>query len=304
MVDTTGEKRKRGRPRKNPNEIDAPIQAVKRGRGRPKKIHSEFSSTATNKSGQNPASKELNYKAINAWDNTKFSKRSIMSFCENYKAFMNKAKTEREFIKESVALARQNKFVNIDEIGDTNLKPGDRVYRVVKEKLMLLAVIGNKLPEEGTRIVGAHVDSPRIDIKQNPLYESTDMVFFKTHYYGGIKKYQWLAIPLALHGIVVKADGTSVEINIGEDEKDPVFTITDLLPHLAKDQLDKKVTEAFHGENMNVLLGSEPVSDKENKERFKSNILNLLYEKYGIIEEDLISSELRLFQHLRQEMLV
>lgn len=292
MVETSGEKRKRGRPRKKPLENDTPItQEIKRGPGRPKKTQL-FSGTETNKVVSNPGSKDLNYKAINAWDNPKFSRRNIMSFSEGYKTFMNKAKTEREFIKESVVLAKQNNFINLDE-AVSKLNPGDKVYRVFKEKLMLLAVIGNKPPEEGTKIVGAHVDSPRIDIKQNPLYESTDMVFLKTHYYGGIKKYQWLAIPLALHGIVVKADGTSVEINIGEDENDPVFTITDLLPHLAKDQMDKKVTEAFRGENMNVLLGSEPLSDKENRERFKNNILNLLHEKYGIIEEDFVSSELQ-----------
>ncbi len=294
MVGPSGEKRKRGRPRKNSVEnVTQIIQAEKRGRGRPKKTQSSFSATAINKTDKSFDLKELNYKTVNVWDNPQFNRRSIMSFSEGYKSFMNKAKTEREFIKESVILAKQNNFINLDEAGDVKLKPGDKVYRIFKEKLMLLAVIGDKPPEEGTRIVGAHVDTPRIDIKQNPLYESTDMVFFKTHYYGGVKKYQWLAIPLALHGIIVKADGTSVEINIGEDEKDPVFTITDLLPHLAKDQLDKKVTEAFHGENMNVLLGSEPVADKENKERFKSNILNLLHEKYGIIEEDLISSELQ-----------
>jgi aspartyl aminopeptidase len=294
MVETSGEKRKRGRPRKKPVENDTPvIQTVKRGRGRPKKTQSSFSAIEANKSANKIDPKDLKYKTVNAWDNPKFNRRSIMSFSEGYKAFMNKAKTEREFIKESIILAKQNNFINLDEAGDIRLKPGDKVYRVFKEKLILLAVIGKKTAGEGTRIVGAHVDSPRIDIKQNPLYESTDMVFFKTHYYGGIKKYQWLAIPLALHGIVVKADGTSVEINIGEDEKDPVFTITDLLPHLAKDQMEKKVTEAFKGENMNVLLGSEPVADKEMKDRFKSNILSLLYEKYGIVEEDLISSELQ-----------
>lgn len=295
MLELSGEKRKRGRPRKNPAENDTPIvKEVKRGRGRPKKTQNSFSAIETNKPVNILDSEELSYKAINAWDNPKFNKKSIISFCEGYKSFMNKAKTEREFIKESVTLAKQNNFINLDEAGDIKLKPGDKVYRVFKERLMLLAVMGNKPPEEGTRIVGAHVDSPRIDIKQNPLYESTDMVFFKTHYYGGIKKYQWLAIPLALHGIIVKADGTSVEVNIGEDEKDPVFTITDLLPHLARDQMDKKLTEAFKGENMNVLLGSEPIEDKDAKERFKMNILNILHEKYGIVEEDFISSELQL----------
>jgi len=298
MSEMTGEKRRRGRPKKNTVAADTPIlqevktvQEVKRGRGRPRKAQPSLKED--NKPAERTGSKELNYKAINAWDNPNFNRDSIMSFCEDYKSFMNKAKTEREFIKESVTLARQNDFINLDEVDDIKLKPGDKVYRVIKERLMILAVIGKKPLKEGTRIVGAHVDSPRIDIKQNPLYESTDMVFFKTHYYGGIKKYQWLAIPLALHGIIVKADGTSVEVNIGEDENDPVFTITDLLPHLAKDQMEKKVTEAFKGENMNVLIGSEPVPDKENKERFKSNILNLLHEKYGIVEEDLISSELQ-----------
>lgn len=237
---------------------------------------------------------ELTYKTTNAWDNPHFDKKCINALIEDYKAFMNKAKTEREFIKESVALAKKNKFKNLDEISEGSLKPGDKVYRVVKDRLMLLSVIGQRPAEEGTRIVGAHVDSPRIDIKQNPLYESTDMVFFKTHYYGGIKKYQWLAIPLALHGVIIKADGTKVEINIGEEDDDPVFTITDLLPHLAKDQVSQKVSEAFKGENMNALIGSEPIGNEDDKDRFKNNILKLLNDKYGIVEEDLVSSELQL----------
>ncbi|HHW22474.1 MAG TPA: aminopeptidase [Clostridiaceae bacterium] len=286
------EKKRRGRPRKNTIEsVDQnPVQA-KRGRGRPRK-----SETAALTAGGSKIIKTVNdleYKPVNVWDNPAFKKEKIMAFSEDYKSFMNKAKTEREFIKESVALAKKYKFVDIDELGNKKLKPGDKVYRVVRDKLLLLAVAGKRPAEEGTKIVGAHVDSPRIDIKQNPLYESTDMVFFKTHYYGGVKKYQWLAIPLALHGVIVKADGTRVEVNIGEDENDPVFTITDLLPHLAKDQYEKKLNEAFQGENMNVLLGSEPIEDKEAKDRFKKNILNLLNEKYGIVEEDLVSSELQ-----------
>lgn len=290
MLDVSGEKSKRGRPRKNPNE-DANLinRPIKRGPGRPRKDQNAIANAAKNKDIE-----ELAYKPINVWDNPKLNKSKIISFNESYKEFMNKAKTEREFIKESKLLAVKNNFINLDEVGETDLMPGDKVYRVVKEKLILLAVIGQKPAEEGTRIVGAHVDSPRIDIKQNPLYESTDMVFFKTHYYGGIKKYQWLAIPLALHGVIVKADGTKIEINIGENEEDPVFTITDLLPHLAKDQVSQKVSEAFKGENMNALIGSEPLGDKEDKERFKNNILRLLNEKYGIIEEDFVSSELQL----------
>ena len=280
------EKRKRGRPRKNP-EIPTTVapsksEAVKEKKSR--KITPDKGAT-------------LVYKTENAWDNSSFSAEQIRSFCDGYKHFLNKAKTEREFVKEAEAIAVKNGFRNLDDILKTNtarLKPGDKVFRIVKKKLMLLSVIGKKPCEEGTKIVGAHIDAPRIDIKQNPLYESTDMVFLKTHYYGGIKKYQWLAIPLALHGVVIKADGSIVEINIGEEEDDPVFTITDLLPHLAKDQMDKKVTDAFKGEDMNILSGSQPVSDKESKDRFKLNILKLLNEKYGMVEEDFISSELEI----------
>lgn len=287
MLEQPGEKRKRGRPRKNSlDNLDQEIQPNKRGRGRPKKDLSA-------KKGARSNIDELIYKPVNVWDSPNFNKSDIISFNEGYKKFMNKAKTEREFIKDSIALAEKNSFINLDAIGEKPLKPGDKVYRVVKDKLLLLSVIGQKPAEEGTRIVGAHVDSPRIDIKQNPLYESTDMVFLKTHYYGGIKKYQWLAIPLALHGVIIKADGTKVEINIGEDENDPVFTITDLLPHLAKDQVSQKVSEAFKGESMNVLIGSEPLGNKDDKERFKKKILKLLNEKYGIIEEDFVSSELQ-----------
>ncbi len=268
MLEIPGEKKKIGRPKKTTATKNAT-----------KMVNNKFD--------------ELSYNTINAWDNPRFDRSSLSAFNESYKSFMNKAKTEREFIKESVALALKNNFKNLDTLSESSLKPGDKVYRVVKEKLMILSVIGQKPAEEGTRIVGAHVDSPRIDVKQNPMYESTDMVFFKTHYYGGIKKYQWLTIPLALHGVIIKADGTKVEINVGEDEKDPVFTITDLLPHLAKDQLSQKVSEAFKGENMNVLIGSEPIGNEDDKDRFKNNILKLLNDKYGIVEEDFVSSELQ-----------
>lgn len=279
------ENKKRGRPRKNLPESAAPQPAtVKRGRGRPRK--SAIAEKAENIS-------KLTYESVNVWDST-LPKDEIMSFSEGYKAFLDKAKTEREFIKESIKVAEENGYKNLDALGETKLNPGDKVYRVVKGKLMLLSVIGKKPVREGTRIVGAHVDCPRIDIKQNPLYESTEMVFLKTHYYGGIKKYQWVAIPLAIHGVIVKADGSVVEVNIGEDENDPVFTITDLLPHLAKDQYEKKLNEAFQGEHMNALIGSQPLGNKEEKDRFKKNILALLNRKYGIVEEDLISSELEL----------
>jgi len=278
------EKRKRGRPRKNPELAQTQATTVKTRKTRaavqeePKK------------------SERLTYKPKNAWEIESFKKTQIQSFCEGYKQFINKAKTEREFIREAEILARAKGFKNIDDIVSENsaLKQGDKVYRIIKNKMILLSVVGQKASEEGVRIVGAHVDAPRIDIKQNPLYESTDMAFFKTHYYGGIKKYQWVAIPLALHGVIVKQDGTAITVNVGEDEHDPIFTITDLLPHLAKDQMEKKLTDAFQGEAMNVLVGSEPSGDKDTKDRFKLTILNILHEKYGIEEEDLISSELEL----------
>lgn len=308
MNENPGEKKKRGRPKKNSTKkIETLIPEIKRGRGRPKLNNpagitknasvpiatkkTTVAATLKKSTLNNKKPDDLTYRPINSWESN-FNKSEVMAFSEGYKAFMNKARTERECIKESILLAKQNGYKSIDEFSG-KLTPGDKVYRVIKDKLLLLAIIGKKPVEQGTKIIGAHVDSPRIDIKQNPLYESTDMVFFKTHYYGGIKKYQWVTIPLELHGIIVKADGSSVEINIGGNDNDPVFTITDLLPHLAKDQYEKKLNEAFQGEHMNVLLGSEPITDKEAKDRFKQSILNILFEKYGIIEEDLISSELQ-----------
>ena len=281
------EKRKRGRPRKNPEAVAEPHEKPAKRRGRPPK----------NKANETAVSaKNLVYKPVNAWDNKTMTESKIEKFSKGYKAFLDKAKTEREFVREAEDLAIRNGFVDIEKIlsEKTPLNPGDKVYRIVRKKLMLLAVIGEKPCEEGTRMIGAHIDSPRVDIKQNPLYESTDMVFLKTHYYGGIKKYQWLTIPLALHGTIVKADGSIIDISIGEDPGDPVFTITDLLPHLAKEQMEKKLNEAFKGEDMNVLVGSRPDPDKEAKDRFKLNILKILNEKYGITEEDFVSSELQM----------
>ena len=295
MKEVLPEKRRRGRPKKNiAVNAPEPAAAVKRGRGRPKKAQASVTTSQKNTENKKPDFNGLAYKPINVWDSKEFSKQDILSFSEGYKAFMNAARTEREFIRESVLLAEKKGFKNLDKLGETRLNPGDKIYRVIKGKSILLAVTGKKPSEEGTRIVGSHVDSPRFDIKQNPLYESTDMAFFKTHYYGGLRKYQWVAIPLALHGVIVKADGSKIEVNIGEDENDPVFTMTDLLPHLAKEQNEKKLKEAFEGEHMNVLIGSEPLGDKEEEERFKNNILSLLHEKYGIVEEDLVSSELEI----------
>ena len=184
----------------------------------------------------------------------------------------------------------------LDESDTTNkkLKPGDKVYHINRKKSAVLAVIGSKPVTDGVNILGAHIDAPRLDLKQNPLYEDTEMAFFKTHYYGGIKKYQWLTIPLAIHGVVVKGDGTPVEIVIGEGEDDPVFHITDLLPHLAREQMQKKMSEAVTGEGLNLLLGSMPFRDEKVKEKVKLNILNILNKRYGIVERA-ESAELKSF---------
>ena len=216
----------------------------------------------------------------------------IFSFCEGYMDYLNKAKTEREFIAEAKKKAEENGFKDLNTI--QNLQSGDKVYCINRNKSMYLAVIGKQPIENGLHIVGAHVDSPRLDLKPNPLYEDGELAYFNTHYYGGIKKYQWTAIPLSIHGVIVKTNGEKITVNIGEDEKDPIFTITDLLPHLAKEQVSKKLAEAIEGENLDLLVGSIPYKDTESKEKVKLNILNLLNQKYGITEADLQSSELEL----------
>jgi len=238
---------------------------------------------------------KLGYKTKNAWENVT-DKEKIFSFCNEYKTLLDNGKTEREYVKEAVEKAEELGFIDFDKVIEQKLpvKAGDKIYRNIKNKAVIFAVIGDKPLENGTRMLGAHIDSPRLDLKQNPLYENTDMVFMKTHYYGGIKKYQWLAIPLSLHGVIIKKNGEVVNVNIGENDADPVFTITDLLPHLASDQMEKKMKEAVTGESLNSLVGSIPYDDKDVKDKVKLNILNILHEKYGIVEEDLLSSELEL----------
>ena len=217
-------------------------------------------------------------------------KRDIYNFSNGYMEFLNKAKTEREFIAEAVKVAREKGFRDILEF--EKLNPGDKVFYINREKSIYLAIIGNKPIEEGMNIIGAHVDSPRLDLKPNPLYEDSGLAYLKTHYYGGIKKYQWTTIPLSLHGVIVKADGEKVYINIGEDENDPIFTITDLLPHLAQEQMEKKLKEGINGEDLNLLLGSIPYNNKQVPESVKLNMLSILNDKYGITESDLTSAEL------------
>ncbi len=225
------------------------------------------------------------------WDtfNNK-DKISCLKFSEKYKDFLTKAKTERAAVNEIINAARQNGFSDIDDEKSTSGK----YYKNFSNKAVVLSVSGKDDLSNGLNIIGSHLDSPRLDLKQNPLYEEVDLAMMKTHYYGGIKKYQWLARPLAFHGHVVLNDGTIVEIIVGEKVSEPVFVISDLLPHLARDYHSKKVSAAFEGEKLNIITGSIPIGNKEIKDRFKLNVLYYLKENYNIIEEDFISAEIEI----------
>ena len=213
-------------------------------------------------------------------------------FCEGYKEFLGKSKTERDAVDAAVAEAEKRGFVPFDKKG--SYKPGDKVYLNNRGKAIILCVFGTEGVSKGVKIAAAHVDSPRLDLKPNPLYESDEIALFKTHYYGGIKKYQWTAVPLALHGAVILGDGTKVNVCIGEDKDDPQFVITDLLPHLAADQVKEPLASGIKGEELNILIGSRPFKSDSGSELVKLNILALLNEKYGVIEKDFISAELEL----------
>ncbi len=232
-------------------------------------------------------------KKENGWETTSQEEMTkIFNYCDGYIEFLNHAKTEREAVDVATRMAKEKGFKCICEYDQ--LKPGDKVFYVNRGKSMYLAVIGEEKMEKGMKVIGAHIDSPRLDLKPNPLYEDGELALFKTHYYGGIKKYQWTTIPLAIHGVIVKANGEKITVNIGEDDKDPIFTITDLLPHLAIDQMDKKLRNAIEGENLNLLIGSIPYNDKDVSEKTKLNTLNILNQKYGITESDFMSAELEL----------
>lgn len=218
-------------------------------------------------------------------------------YCEGYKKFLDAGKTEREAAATAVAMAEKAGFKPFDK--KTRYKAGDKIYVLNREKAVILAVIGKSDISNGVNLTAAHIDSPRLDLKQNPLYESDELGYFKTHYYGGIKKFQWVTIPLALHGVIVKEDGTVINVCIGEDESDPVFYITDVLPHLGKDQAAKTVANVFTGENLNILVGSRPFDDDKISEKIKLNILALLNEKYDVTEADLLSAELSLVPSAR-----
>ncbi len=214
------------------------------------------------------------------------------TFCEGYKDFLDAAKTEREAVKKAVELAELNGFRPYVE--GSRYRAGSKIYYNNRGKAIILAVVGELGLSDGARIVAAHIDSPRLDLRPNPLYETDGEALFKTHYYGGIKKYQWTAIPLSLHGVIVKADGESVTVNIGEAEDDPKFVISDLLPHLAAEQMKKTMAEGVAGEDLNVIVGSRPFDTTDEAQNVKLNILNILFEKYGITEADFLSAELEI----------
>ncbi|MDY6836959.1 MAG: aminopeptidase [Thermodesulfobacteriota bacterium] len=216
--------------------------------------------------------------------------KKVFPFAERYKSFLDSVKTEREGVRTIEAFAKEKGFQDIEK-GEGK----KRFFKINKNKSIALAVLGKRPLLSGVHMIASHIDSPRLDLKQNPLYEEVDIALLKTHYYGGIKKYQWLARPLAVHGTILKKDGSAIDLRVGESEEDPVFTIADLLPHLSrKIQADKKVSEAFEGEKLNVLVGSLPIGDDDTKERFKLAVLERLFSQYGLIEEDLMSAEIEI----------
>ena len=235
---------------------------------------------------------ELTFSKKNVYEAADDEKmQKIFDYAEGYKAFLNAAKTEREAVRRGIAMAEAEGF-RAYTLGE-KLQPGDCRYYNNRDKNLFLFRVGEEnLEEDGIRILAAHIDSPRLDLKQNPLYEDSGMGFLKTHYYGGIKKYQWTAIPLALHGVVVTADGKNVDVVIGEDSADPVFYVNDLLPHLAQEQMARTMASAIPGESLNILVGGIPFADEKADNKIKLNILRILNEKYGIREEDFISAEL------------
>ncbi len=235
----------------------------------------------------------------NAWKKySKEQKEEVFAFAEAYKDFISRCKTERECVAELTIRAKEAGFEDLNEVtaSGRQIKTGDKLYVENMGKTLALFVIGRQPLEKGMNILGAHIDSPRLDLKQVPLYEDTELAMLDTHYYGGVKKYQWVALPLALHGVVVKKDGSKININIGEQEDDPVFGISDLLVHLASEQLDKKAAKVIEGENLDVLVGSIPFDSKEEKDKakeaVKTNVLNILKEQYNIEEEDFLSAEI------------
>ena len=232
----------------------------------------------------------------NAWSAYAGEAQPVEAFAKAYRAFLDAGKTERECVKVGVEMARATGFRTLSEAteGGRTLEAGDRIYFNWMNKVLLGYIVGREPMERGMNILGAHIDSPRIDVKQNPLYEDTDLSYLDTHYYGGIKKYQWTTIPMSLHGVIVKGDGTKVTVNIGDDAGDPQFVVTDLLPHLGAEQNKRSLGQGIKGEELNLLIGSLPFNDDEESENVKLNIMSILNEKYGIIEKDFQTAELEI----------
>lgn len=229
---------------------------------------------------------------INAWSKYDVTtEKEVFEVSKDYRKYLDSSKTERECAIETIARAEKNGYKDLEKV--SSLKPGDRVYVNTMGKAVQLYIIGKQPLEKGINIVGAHIDSPRMDIKQNPMYEDSDLAYLDTHYYGGIKKYQWVALPLAMHGVVAKKDGTVVPVVIGEDEDDPVVGISDLLIHLSASQLEKKASVVIEGEDLDIIVGSKPLKDEE-KDKVKAGVLAVLKEKYDIEEEDFLSAEIEI----------
>ena len=249
----------------------------------------------TDKSKGKELQEKLLHKWDNVWDKIDDSERGkIFSFGDEYKTFLDTSKTERESATEIIRVAKENGYIELEEVIDKKMevKAGMKIYANNKGKGVAMFVIGEEDLKRGMNIIGSHMDSPRIDLKQFPLYEDGELALLKTHYYGGIKKYHWVSLPLAIHGTIIKENGEKLNIVIGEDESDPVFFITDLLIHLAKDQMAKKLSEGITGEGLNIVIGSIPYEDEEISDRIKLNVLKLLHDKYGIVEKDFTTAEL------------
>jgi aspartyl aminopeptidase len=257
------------------------------------KLEDKMAKTKDTKRKKEKISDKLLFNLKNCWEGIdKKTEKEVEELASSYKQFLDRGKTERECTDAACELLEKNGFVNIEGMAQKIFKPGMKIYQNIRGKSVLAAVIGKKPAVEGCNILGAHLDSPRLDLKQNPLYEDSDLALFDTHYYGGIKKYQWTTIPLAMHGVFINEAGKKTTVKIGEDQGDPVFTVTDLLPHLAKEQMEKKASVVVEGEDLDILAGSRPHADKDEKEKVKLALLELLNKKYGVTEKDFASAEI------------
>ena len=250
------------------------------------------------KNAGDPRREAILYRPKNGWDRISAAQEGeLKRYCEDYKKFLDNSMTEREAVDSAIAMAEAKGFKPF--VRGMELKAGDKIYRSNRGKAVMLAVVGSESLDQGVNICAAHIDSPRLDLKPNPLYEDAELAFFKTHYYGGIRKYQWVTIPLELHGVVALKDGSTVKVVVGPAAGDPVFTIDDLLPHLGAEQSKKPLGEAIPGENLNVLIGSRPFAGDEGADRVKLAVMDILNQKYGILEEDFISAELEVVPAFR-----